>query len=203
MQKVINKPHKIIVIGLTGSIGMGKSTISSQLARLGGAVCDSDAIVHKLLACDGEAFAKVKNAFPQAIENNQINRKVLGKIVFSDKQKLKILESILHPLVEKHQEIAISNAATAKKKFIVLDIPLLFEAGREQICDYTIVVSAPKFLQRQRVLKRANMTKEKFENILLHQMPDLQKRRLADFVILSGLGKHHSLKQLKRVISRL
>lgn len=193
----------MIVLGLTGSIAMGKTTVAGQFAACGAAVCDSDKIVHALLGKRGEAVAQVAKLFPQTREGDAINRALLGREVFGNKEKLAALEAILHPLVRKHQQLFIRRAKMLKKQFVVLDIPLLFETHAQKRCDYVVVVSAPAFLQRQRALLRAHMTPEKLAAILARQMPDSRKRKLADFVIQTGAGKHQSLKAVRQILQSL
>ena len=188
----------MFVIGLTGSIGMGKSTLARQCQLLGAKTISADAIVHKLMQPSGRAFSSIKTAFPQAINGNgEIDRRLLGEIVFADSQKMLILEKILHGLVVEEEE----NYCRAQKKlgakWLVLDIPLLFKTGAEYRFDLTIVASAPFFIQKQRVLKRSNMTEKKFQSILARQLPDRKKRKLADCVIHSGLGKGLTMRQIK------
>jgi dephospho-CoA kinase len=193
----------MIVIGLTGSIGMGKSTIAAMFARLGAAVCDSDKLVHELLGEKGGAVEEVGKLFPGVREGNSISRIKLGKEVFSHPEKLKMLERILHPMVHHAQDPFIRRARVQDKKLVVLDIPLLFETKGELRCDYTVVAHAPAFLQRQRVLKRPHMSEEKLTRILNRQLPAHEKRKRADFVVPTGLGKYESLKAVKRIIARL
>jgi dephospho-CoA kinase len=187
------------IIGLTGSIGMGKSTLAAQARALGIPVHDADACVHRLMQPDGVAFDAVQNVFPNAITNGEIDRKKLGKIVFDDSKKRKILESILHPLVRKESGKFIKLARKARHKICILDIPLLFETGRDQDMDEVITVSAPSWVQRRRVLSRDGMTVDKFESILQTQIPDNKKRVRSDHVILSCRGKRHSLNGLKKI----
>lgn len=188
------------IIGLTGSIGMGKTTIARMFARQGAAVCDSDAIVHKLLGVGGKAVKAVAKVFPDTLTAHGIDRKKLGKEVFSDAEKLKKLEAILHPLVQAEQEQFIRRMKRKGKKTIVLDIPLLFETGAEKRCHSVMVVSAPQFIQAQRVLSRPTMTQEKFDGILARQMPDNEKRKRADRVIDTGLGKARSYQQVMNIV---
>jgi dephospho-CoA kinase len=199
----------MIIIGLTGSIGMGKSTVASQFALLGAKICSADACVHKLMSNGGAAVAAVQKNFPTAVSTSPsgrwqgegfIDRKILGKIVFADKQKLLLLENILHPLVQKMEDNFCVRAKKLGAKIAVLDIPLLFETDGHERVDYTVVVSAPAFIQKQRVMTRKNMTEEKFERIIASQMQDLEKRNRADFVIPTGLGKAYSFKQVKQLI---
>jgi dephospho-CoA kinase len=193
----------MIILGLTGGIATGKSTVARQLANLGAAVCDSDTIVHALLKADKFAIEQVSKAFPKARKDNAINRKALALEVFGDDKKLKILEAILHPLVRKYQDAFIQKARRRKVRVVVLDIPLLYETHAEKRCDYVIVASAPAFLQRQRALTRLHMTREKLEHILARQMPEPEKRKRADFIVLTGNGKHASLKMVKNILRLL
>ncbi len=187
------------VIGLTGSIGMGKSTAAQQLKRLGLPVYDADAAIHSLSAAGGAAIPAIQARFPQVIHKGAVDRSALGAIVFADRAALKELEKILHPLARKLQRRFLARHALAGRKRVVLDIPLLFETGGEKRCDLTLVVTAPAFLQRQRVLRRPGMTAAKLDGILARQTPDPQKRRRADHVIPTGQGKRYSLRILSKV----
>ncbi len=191
----------MIVIGLTGSIAMGKTTIAKQFARCGAAVLDSDAVVHKLLDENGAAVAEVGRLFPAARKGNAIDRRVLGQEVFGRPEKLRKLEATLHPLVRKAQDDFIRKAAAHKKDIVVLDIPLLFETEGEKRCDYTVLVLSPAFLQKQRALARPHMTEEKLKHILARQMRNSEKIKRADFVVFTGIGKYNSLKMVKRIIN--
>ena len=193
----------MIVIGLTGSIAMGKSTVAKQFAKLGAAVCDSDHLVHALLAEGGEGVSEVGKIFPQAREGNHINRRALAKAVFGDEEKLKRLETILHPLVRRGQDRFIRLARRHGKRIVILDIPLLFETQGEERVDFTVVATAPSFLQRRRVMKRMHMSEEKFANILKRQMKDSEKRARADFVVHTGLGLRASLNEVRRILARI
>lgn len=193
----------MIIIGLTGGIGMGKSTVANQFARLGAKICSADACVHKLLGKDGGAVDEVRHHFPDAVKSGMVDRKILGQVVFPDKEKLKLLENILHPLVQEMEGEFIKKARRMGAEMVVLDIPLLFETAGENRMDYTVVVSAPALLQRQRVMARKGMTAEKFERILASQMQDLEKRKRADFIIPTGLGKAYSFKMVKQLVQNL
>ena len=196
----------MILVGLTGSIGMGKSTAAQALKRLGLPVHDADAAVHRLLAPGGGAVAAVLEAFPGvATPAGGIDRGRLGARVFGDPAALKRLEAILHPRVRAAKRRFLAAAARRRQRLVVLDIPLLYETGGERECDAVLVVSAPAFLQRQRVLARPGMTGEKFRAILAKQMPDGEKRRRARHVVPTGLGRRFSLDRLRaalRVIDR-
>lgn len=193
----------MIILGLTGGIAMGKSTVAEQLASLGAAICDSDTIVHTLLRSDKKAIELVSKAFPAARSGDIIDRKILGAEVFGDAKKLKQLEAILHPLVHQYQAKFIRQACKRKARFVVLDIPLLFETHGEKRCDYTLLVSAPAFVQRTRALKRPNMTPDRLKHILVRQMPENEKRKRADFIVPTGNGKYASLKMIKRILSKI
>lgn len=189
---------RVMVIGLTGGIGMGKSTVAAQLAKLGAKICNADAIVHKLLAKGGAAVAAVQKKFPDVVKAGAVDRKALGEIVFKDVKKRKQLEAILHPLVVAEENKFVEKQARMGAKLIVLDIPLLYETEGEKRFDAVMVASAPAFLQRARVLKRPHMTEEKLAKIIASQLPDREKRRRADIVIATGLGKGHSFRQVMK-----
>lgn len=193
------------VIGLTGSIGMGKSITAGLLKHLGIPVHDSDAAVHQLLSPRGAAFKVVAQTFPEAWDKKKftIDRRKLGEIVFNNSDQKKILEDILHPYVWQSQKKFLLRAQKMRRKCVVLDIPLLYETGAEQRCDLVMVVTAPYFIQRLRVLRRANMSEEKFYSILSAQVADTEKRRRADIVIQTGLGKAFTLQKLKKFLARL
>ena len=195
----------MIVIGLTGSIGMGKSTAARFLKKMGCGVFDSDKYVHKLLEPGGDAFETVALSFPDVWDKKKriINRKKLGEIIFYNNEAREKLEEILHPLVQSAQTDFIKKQKKLNRKFVVLDIPLLFETSAQHRVDYTIVVTAPYAIQRQRVLRRPNMTEEKFQQILARQMPDAQKCALADFVVPTGLGLAYTYRCLKQILERL
>ncbi len=193
----------MIIIGLTGSISMGKSVVARQFALCGAAICDSDRLVHQLLGKNGAAVKRVTSLFPQALAGNAIDRNLLGKEVFADVHKLRELEKILHPMVHRLQERFIKKARIHRKQVAVLDIPLLFETQAETRCDYTVVATVPAFLQHQRAMRRPGMTKEKLARILAQQMPDRQKRHRADFVVFTGMGKYNSLKAVKWIMNHI
>ena len=190
----------MIVLGLTGSIGMGKSTAADMLRRMGVPVHDADASVHQLLGSGGRAVRPVAALFPEALAGDRIDRKRLGDRVFGDTAALRKLESILHPLVRRSSQEFLASAARRRVPIVVLDIPLLFESGIEDTVDGVIVVSAPAAIQRQRVMRRPGMTEAKFRDILARQVPDSVKRRRATWVVQSGLGKGRTRQQLAHVI---
>ena len=191
------------VLGLTGSIGMGKSTAAKMLRRLGLPVHDADAVVHRLIGPRGAAVEAVGQAFPGVVEGDRVDRPRLGAKVFNDPAALRDLEAILHPLVRRAARAFLKRQARAGKDLAVLDIPLLFETGGEQLCDAVATVSAPARVQRSRVLSRANMTEAKFQAILGQQLSDEEKRRRSDFVVSTGLGKRETLRQLIRIVRLL
>jgi dephospho-CoA kinase len=195
----------MIVLGLTGSIGMGKSTAASMLEKMGLAVHNSDDAVHGLLSPKGAAFEIVAVSFPEAWDKktHTIRRDILGKMVFENVEKRKELESILHPLVQKSQIDFIKKQHALGRAGVVLDIPLLFETGADARVDYTLVVTAPDFIQRQRVLGRPNMNEEKFERIRAAQMPDGEKCARADFVVQTGLGYGYTYRALKKIVKQI
>ena len=187
------------IIGLTGSIGMGKSVLASQWRSIGVPVYDADKNVHELMQPNGLAFNAVTKLFPSVIENGKINRKKLGEIVFNDKEKLKSLEAIIHPLTYKSSKDFIKKCRQNRKKICVLDIPLLFELGRENTVNEILCVTAPAYTQQRRVLSRPNMTHDKFKSIVRSQIPDYRKRILSDHVVITARGKRHTLNQIKRI----
>lgn len=171
-------------MGLTGSIGMGKSTIANQLIRLGFPVFDADKEVHRLYSAGGEAVKPISELFPDAIgTDGAVNRTVLMEKVMADAQTIKLIESIVHPLVIDFRKRFFEDAQASGHLLVVYDIPLLFENRAKYEVDYIIVVTAGPEVQRQRVLARAGMTPEKFESIVAKQVPDNIKRQQADFII--------------------
>ena len=190
------------ILCLTGSVGMGKTTAARMLRRLGIPVHDADAEVHRLLGRGGAAVKAVGTAFPGVKSGKGIDRAALGRIVFADPAALKRLEGILHPLVREAERKFLATARRQRRTLVILDIPLLYETKGERRCDGVIVVSAPRPIQLARVLARPGMTKERLAAIEARQMPDRQKRRRADIVIETGLGKRHSLANLRRALVR-
>lgn len=194
----------MIVLGLTGSIAMGKSAAAAALRRMGVPLFDADRAVHRLLAPGGGAVARVAAAFPGTRdESGGIDRRRLGQQVFTDPAALARLEAILHPMVRAEEERFLARARARRDPVVVLDVPLLFESGGAGRCDSVLVVSAPSFLQRQRVLRRPGMTEARLDAILATQMPDREKRRRADFVVATGLGRGLTLRRLKAILRML
>lgn len=190
----------MVIIGLTGSIGMGKTTAGKLLKQIGVPVCDSDVLVHRFMKEGGPAVPQIAKAFPGVVQGNKVDRDVLGKIVFQDTGALRRLEGIIHPLVWAGQKKFLKSVSCSGHRMAVLDVPLLYENSSEQKCDFVIVITAPEFLQRQRVMKRKGMTEARFRGTLDHQMRDIEKQKRADFVVQSGLGRRHTLKALKTIL---
>ena len=190
----------MIVLGLTGSIGMGKSTAAAMFRRLGVPVHDADASVHRLIGPGGAAVPLVEAAFPGTAGPAGIDRGELGRRVFGNAAALRRLEGILHPMVRADERRFLAAMARRREPLVVLDIPLLLESGSAHRCDAVVVVSAPALLQRARVLSRPGMTQERLAAILAKQMPDREKRRRADFVVSTGLGRRHSLQALAQIV---
>jgi dephospho-CoA kinase len=194
----------MITLGLTGSVGMGKSTALTMFRHLGVPVHDGDAVVHRLLAPRGIAVAAVAAAFPEALAaDGGIDRARLGQRVFADPAALKRLERILHPLVRESQERFLKLARGRRVPVVVLDIPLLFETGGDRRCDRVVVVSASASVQRARVMARPGMSDVRFRAILAKQMPDAEKRRRANDVVPSGLGRAVTFRRLMRIVRSL
>jgi len=191
------------IIGLTGSIGMGKSETAKMFTRLGVPVFDADAEVHKLQVKDGPAIPAIDAAFPGVVEGGVLNRGKLGELVFADPTAKKRLEAIMHPMVANARIAFFDAAEKAGAKFVVLDVPLLFETGGNKACDKVVVVSAPSGVQRERVLARPGMTLEKFENILARQVPDSDKRAGADYIIETDKGLDHAFAQVEKIVKEL
>jgi dephospho-CoA kinase len=193
----------MLIVGLTGSIGMGKSTAAGMLRRLRVPVHDADRAVHRLLGPGGGAVHRVAQEFPMALSGDRIDRRILGDLVFGDTPALRRLEAVLHPLVRRSTRAFIAAAARQGQRLVVLDIPLLFERGGARTVEKIIVVSAPPWIQRQRVLARPGMTERKFRSILARQVPDLVKRRRADYVVATGGQLGQTFSQLQRIVRQL
>lgn len=193
----------MIVIGLTGSIGMGKSTVARMFAEEGAPAFDSDAAVHALYAQGGAAVAPVAAAFPGVERGGAIDRAALSPLVVDNPEAMRRLEAIVHPLVREAQADFLRRNREAGVKAVVLDIPLLFETGAAGAFDKIVVVSAPAEIQRARVLARPGMTPEKFESLLARQVPDAEKRARADFVIDTGGSLEATRAQVRAVLDAL
>ena len=200
--------RKITVIGLTGSIGMGKSTAANVLREMGIPVHDADAAVHALLSAGGKAVTLVGKEFPRALKISEtgaayIDRQALGRIVFSDPVKMKKLEDILHPIVRAESDAFVAEMAKSNHSIVVLDIPLLFETGGETRVNTIICVTAPAEIQRTRVLARPGMTAEKLERILAGQLPDAEKRKQSNYVVETDRGIPDMRRQLEKIIQQV
>jgi len=193
----------MIVIGLTGSIGMGKSTTASMFADEGLPVYDADAQVHILQGPGGAAVAPIEEAFPGVVKNGAVDRGELGARVLGDPAAIKRLESIVHPLLGASRAAFFERAEAGGVDMVVLDIPLLFETGGEKRVDAVVVVSAPESLQRERVLARPGWGAERLDAVLAKQMHDTEKRARAHFVIDTSQGLEPAREQVRRVISTL
>ena len=188
------------VIGLTGGIGMGKSTAAAAFRRAHVPVFDADAEVHRLQARRGAALPAIAAAFPGSVVDGVLDRAVLRQAVLSDKAALTVLERILHPLVRQSERRFLAQARRARARLAVLDIPLLFETGGRRHVDETIVVSAPRAVQIARVRARGKMGEAQIRAVIARQMPDAEKRRRADHVIRTGLSRAYALAHVKRLI---
>ena len=193
----------MIVIGLTGSIGMGKSTASATFRRLGVPVFDADAAVHGLQARGGRAVAPIGAVFPGSVVDGRVDREALRRAVLGNPAALKQLERIVHPLVRDEEHRFLARARRQGRRLVVLDVPLLLETGGEKRVDQVVVVSAPAAVQAARVLRRPGMTAERLASIRARQMPDAEKRRRADHVIPTGIGRRFAQAAITRLVRRL
>lgn len=190
-----------VILGLTGSIGMGKSTVARMFRQQGVPVFDADAVVHALQGPGGRALADIELLFPGVTGPAGLDRAALGARVFADPHALRRLEAIVHPLVEAARRAFLWRHR--RQPLVVLDVPLLFESGGWRACDFVAVVSAPLRVQRARVLARPGMTADRLAAVLARQMPDAQKRRRADFVIPTGRGRRATRVMVGRIIRML
>ena len=191
----------MIVLGLTGSIGMGKSTTARMFVEQGVPVHDSDEAVHRLYA--GAAAPLVEAAFPGTTRDGVVDRALLAARILGDADAIRRVEAIVHPLVRADADAFLARARASGAPIAVLDIPLLFETGGRGRVDKIVVVTAPAEVQRQRVLARPGMTEEKFRAILARQVPDAEKRRLADFIVDSSQGMEAARDQVRAIIDAL
>jgi len=191
----------MIVIGLTGSIGMGKTTTARLFAEEGVPVCDSDALVHELYQTD--AVAPIAAVFPETVREGKVDRAILSRMLRENPAQFSVLENIVHPLVRARQDAFILEQRAKGMAVALLDIPLLFETKAETRVDVVVVVSCAPDIQRERVLSRPGMTEAKFAMILARQMPDADKRRRADFVIDTGRGIEDAKAQVRSVLQAL
>lgn len=194
------------VIGLTGGIGMGKSTAAGVFARSGFPVFDADAAVHALQAPGGRALPAIAAAFPDTVLTDgrmRLDRTALRQAVLKDPGALRRLEAIMHPLVRTEQRRFLQRARRRRVRAAVLDVPLLLETGQQDGVDLVVVASAPTAVQMWRVLRRGRMTQEQLTAVMARQMPDHEKRRRADVVVPTGLSRRHALRTLRPLIRRL
>jgi dephospho-CoA kinase len=191
----------LIVLGLTGSIGMGKSTTARMFRESGVPVHDSDETVHRLYA--GKAAPLIEERFPGVVQDGVVDREKLARAVLGQPEALKDLERIVHPLVRADADAFLERHRQAGATLVLLDIPLLYETGGEDRVDRIVVVTAPADVQRERVLARPGMTTEKFEAILSRQVPDAEKRRRADFLIDTGQGMDEARRRVAEIVDEL
>jgi dephospho-CoA kinase len=191
----------MFILGLTGSLGMGKSTTAKMFAEEGVPVHDADAAVHKLY--EGEAAPLIEAAFPGTTNAGQVDRAKLGQCVLGNAAAIKTLEAIVHPLVRQAEERFLAQAERQGTAVAVLDIPLLYETGAEQRCDAVVVVSAPPDAQRVRAFERSGMTEAKFQALLKKQLPNAEKRARADFIVDSGHGLEPARAQVREILRKV
>jgi dephospho-CoA kinase len=190
------------VIGLTGGIGMGKSTAAATFRRARIPVFDADVSVHRLQARGGRAVRTIEAAFPGTTRDGAVDRPALRRAVLGNPDALRRLEAILHPMVRADERAFVARARRAGRRVVVLDIPLFFETGGRKV-DRVVVVSAPRAVQMQRVRQRRKMSPADIAAVIARQMPDAEKRRRADIVIRTGLSRSHALRALRRLIREL
>jgi dephospho-CoA kinase len=190
----------MIILGLTGGIGMGKSTAAGAFRRARIPVFDADAVVHRLQARGGRAVRAIATAFPGTVRNGAVDRAALRQAVLGKPDALPRLEGILHPMVREEERAFVARARRRGARAVVLDIPLLLETGGDERVDRIIVVSAPHAVQMHRIRARGRMSDADVRAVIARQMPDAEKRRRADVVIHTGLSRHASLKTLTRLI---
>lgn len=200
------------IIGLTGGVASGKNFVAEWFLKFGIPVFDADNEVHKIFASNRQILEEIRKIFPDAIEENQINRKKLGKIVLNHRGNLTILENLIHPLVREKENEFIRQSRIKGHKLVILNIPLLLEKKDYDRCDKIIVVITPKIIQKYRFIKRAKEKNKKesiinlaskFEQIAQNQLPNSQKKKLADFTIYNGLSKSFTFKQIKKIYQKL
>lgn len=193
----------MLIVGLTGSIAMGKSETARMFRALDIPVFDADAVVHKLYERGGAAVDLIAKRFPDAVKGGSVDRETLTRLLFEKPEGMKALEAIVHPLVREEERRFLERCDKAGAPFVILDIPLLFETGGIDRVDRVIVVSAPADLQRKRALLRPGMTSGKFEAILKKQVPDAEKRAQADYIVDSSGGLDHAFDQVRRITEEL
>jgi dephospho-CoA kinase len=197
---IVRRP---LLIGLTGSIGVGKTETARMFAAAGIPVYDADAAVHRLYAPGGEAVAAIEKVFPECVRSGQVDRACLSAKVRADRAALARLEAIVHPFVARDQESFVARSAAEGADMVVLDIPLLFESGSHSRMDVIVVVTAPEDIQRKRVLARPGMNENMLDQILSRQLADVDKRKHADFVVETDKGLGHAFEQVRKIVSQL
>lgn len=188
------------ILGLTGSIGMGKTTTAGMFKDFGCPVFDADAAVHALYDKGGEAVPLIKAVFPDAVKDGKVDRKILGVHMREDPLNLQVLESFIHPMVGTRRQNFLEEAGRDKADIVVFDVPLLFETGGDKHVDAVVVISAPASVQKERVMARPGMTVDLFNMIMSRQMPDAQKREKADFIIMTDQGLDAAREQVQSVL---
>jgi dephospho-CoA kinase len=191
------------ILGLTGGIGMGKSTAAAAFRRARIPVFDADAAVHNLQARGGRAVRAIEAAFPGTVQDGAVDREKLRHAVLGKPGALAQLERILHPMVEQEEHAFVARARRRGSRAVILDIPLLFETGGDRRVDCVVVVSAPRAVQMHRISARRRMSSADIAAVIARQMPDVEKRRRADIVVRTGLSRHNSLKALRRLIRQV
>lgn len=189
------------ILGLTGGIAMGKSTAARALRRLGVPVHDADATVHRLYGPGGRGVPVIAEHFPEAVARGAVDRAALSRLLVGAPERFALLDRLMHPLVRQETLDWLARRARQRRPLVALDIPLLYEGGGGSLCDAVITVSAPPFLQRQRALARPGMTPEKLATILRRQVPDAVRRRRADHVVPTGLGKAFAFRRLEAAVA--
>jgi dephospho-CoA kinase len=193
--------RKPYIIGLTGSLAMGKSETARLFAAEGVTVHDADAAIHKLYGKDGAAVAKIATMFPEVVKDGAVDRAALSARVAGDPAALAKLEALVHPLVAAERDAFLAEATAKATPIVLLDIPLLFETGAEAGVDALVVASAPEAVQRARAMARPGMTAEKFERLLARQLPDVEKRARAHYVVVTDKGRDHASEQVKMILA--
>ncbi len=191
------------LLGLTGSIAMGKSTVAKQFAAQGIPSLHSDEVVHRLYAHGGKAVDPIRQLIPSAIVNGSVSRPLLSQALLANPSLFAALEPIVHPLVQAEEEAYAHRMARLGHRLLVFDIPLLYETGADARMDAVAVVTAPAFIQKQRAMRRPGMTEEKLRSILNRQLPDVEKRLRADFIIPTSLGKAYSWRIVQQIIQQI
>jgi dephospho-CoA kinase len=192
-----------LMVGLTGSIGMGKSETAKMFARLGVPVYDADAAVARLYDVGGAAVPEIEKAFPGTTRDGRVDRAALRQRVVNDPAALKTLDSVVHPLVGAERNGFLEGAIAQGADIVVMDVPLLFETNGHTRMDAVVVVSAPAHIQRERVLARPGMSPELLDSILARQMPDEEKRAKAHYVVVTDMGLDHAFEQVKMIVAEL